>query len=145
MKSFTNASIVIIPTRTGKITFDLGISVADQGEMHNAFTNTQKNVSALVARGEIIELDITNLIPATILTPGKTYVSIKMWKKFRGRGRIPHLFVNNNDHYENGHKEDANWDKNEEGAQSVLRVLKRFKNHPSFKVLGLRFQYVGTE
>ncbi|MDT7041205.1 tail fiber domain-containing protein [Candidatus Nitronereus thalassa] len=77
LDAFTSAKVVMIPKKTESLTYDVEISVADVGDAHDAFTNTQTNLTQAVIEDEVTEIDVTGLVPTTLLVPGQSYVSVR--------------------------------------------------------------------
>lgn len=77
MDAFSRAVVVLIPKKTTTMTYEVDISVADNADLHDAFTNTLSGLTAAMNKDEVTELDISTIVPQTMLIPGQTYMSLK--------------------------------------------------------------------
>ena len=74
--AFTKAVVVLIPSATGTLTYNLNISVAKSGESQNAFHQQLLGLTSVVTAGALTEIDVSALIPGSLVVPGGTYVSL---------------------------------------------------------------------
>ncbi len=74
--SFTKAVVVLIPPTTGTLTYNLNISVAKSAESQNAFHQQLLGLTSVVTAGSLTEIDVTSIVPGTLVVPGGTYVSL---------------------------------------------------------------------
>lgn len=82
------ASIMIIPTKDGDITYDLTLTVGRNGDPHNSPSLTIP-VSGLVysggVTGQLTEIDVSSIFTGVLLTPGATHVSLQFNTASLGR------------------------------------------------------------
>jgi len=74
--SFTKAVVVLIPPATGTLVYNLNISVAKSGESQNAFHQVHQGLTIPVTAGSLTEIDVSAIVPGTLVVPGGTYVSL---------------------------------------------------------------------
>ena len=89
LTSFTSAKVVVIPTTNGTLTYSLDISVGEDGDPQNIFTNSQSGLTAPVTKNELTEVDVSGIVPTSLLLPGQTYVTLR----FEGETRVLGLRV----------------------------------------------------
>lgn len=74
--SFTKAVVVLIPPATGTLVYNLNISAAKSGESQNAFHQALQGLTIPVTAGTLTEIDVSAIVPGSLLVPGDTYVSL---------------------------------------------------------------------
>jgi len=89
LTSFTSAKVVLIPKKSETLTYRLDISVGEDGDPQNIFTNSQSGLTATVTKNELTEVDVSGIVPASLLLPGQTYVTLR----FTGKTRVLGLRV----------------------------------------------------
>ncbi len=85
MKSFQAAKVVVIGKKNAQFTYNLHLSVSQDMSPHNYMTYSDVGLRASVRRGELLEIDVSHLLPS--LEPGVDLVSLQFLAKPRWRGK----------------------------------------------------------
>lgn len=75
MTSPTRTAVVLIPESTGTLQYSLQISIGMDGSSPDAFTDTLLDQTRAVTQAELLELDVSEIVPDT-LNPGVDYVGL---------------------------------------------------------------------
>ena len=72
---FSAAKVVLLGKKTGQITPVLKLSISENFERHDLFTDSLTLPSVTVVKDEFLELDVSAIFPTLI--PGIDYVSLR--------------------------------------------------------------------